>query len=115
MSSAKKAKGKFVLCSHINKFSFGFFHRAKPVTEVERSGTEVHCGPAGSGTEVPNGPAGGGQRPSNQQRRCDGTDTNSNFLLLLRRTCAGSYRIWRCSNHHDFSSAYTKYDGGPGT
>ena len=105
MSSAKKAKGKFVLCSHINKFSFGFFHRAKPVTEVERSGTEVHCGPAGSGTEV----------PSNQQRRCDGTDTNSNVLLLLRRTRAGSYRIWRCSNHHDFSSAYTKYDGGPGT
>ena len=55
MSSAKKAKGKFVWCSHINKFSFGFFHRAKPVTEVERSGTEVHCGPAGSGTEVRSG------------------------------------------------------------
>ena len=65
MSSAKKAKGKFVLCSHINKFSFGFFHRAKPVTEVERSGTEVHCGPAGSGTEVPNGPAGSGTEVPN--------------------------------------------------
>mgnify|MGYP006945768376 CR=1 FL=1 len=47
MSSAKKAKGKFVLCSHINKFSFGFFHRAKPVTEMERSGIEVHGGLTG--------------------------------------------------------------------
>ena len=52
MSSAKKAKGKFVLCSHISKFTFGFFHRAKPVTEVKRSGTEVHCGLAGSGAEL---------------------------------------------------------------
>ena len=69
---------------HKSKFAYVFFHRAKPVTEVERSGTEVHCGPAGSGTEV----------PSNQQRRCYGTDTNSNFLLLLRRTRAGSYRIY---------------------
>ena len=48
----KKAEGKFVLCSHISKFTFGFFHRAKPVTEVKRSGTEVHCGLAGSGAEL---------------------------------------------------------------
>ena len=34
---------------------------------------------------------------------------------IIRLYRAGSYRIWRCSNHHDFSSAYTKYDGGPGT
>ena len=52
MSSAKKAEGKFVLCSHISKFTFGFFHRAKPVTEVKRSGTEVHCGLAGSEAEL---------------------------------------------------------------
>ena len=47
MSSAKKGKKKFTLCWHILKFYFDFFHRAKPVTEEERSGTEVHCGAAG--------------------------------------------------------------------
>ena len=51
MSSAKKAEGKFVLCSHISKFTFGFFHRAKPVTEMKRSGIEVHGGLPGGLTE----------------------------------------------------------------
>ena len=57
MSHVKKGESEFALCLYISKFDFGLFHRAKPVTEVERSGTEVHCGPAGSGTEVHCGPA----------------------------------------------------------
>lgn len=44
MSSAKKDKTKFVLCLHISRFGFVLFYRAKPVTEMERSGIEVHCG-----------------------------------------------------------------------
>ena len=83
MSSAKKAKGKFVLCSHINKFSFGFFHRAKPVTEVERSGTEVHCGPAGSGTEVPNGPA--AQQPATSK----GDAMEQVLIVIFSSFCGG--------------------------
>lgn len=55
MSSAKKAEGKFVLCLHISKFTFGFFHRAKPVTEVQRSGTEVHCGLADNDQKLERG------------------------------------------------------------
>ena len=48
MSSAKKDMEESALCSHISRSFHVFFHRAKPVTEVERSGTEVHCGPAGN-------------------------------------------------------------------
>ena len=48
MSSAKKDMEESALCSHISRFFHVFFHRAKSVTEVERSGTEVHCGPAGN-------------------------------------------------------------------
>lgn len=45
MSSAKKGESKFVLCLHISKFAFDLFYRAKPVSEMERSGIERHCGP----------------------------------------------------------------------
>lgn len=45
MSHAKKGESEFALCLHISKFDFGLFHRAKPVTEMERSGIEVHGGP----------------------------------------------------------------------
>ena len=41
MSSAKKDMEESALCSHISRFFHVFFHRAKPVTEVER-------GPAGN-------------------------------------------------------------------
>lgn len=47
MSSAKKGKSKFTLCSHISKFDIDFFHRAKPATEMKRSGIEVHYGVTG--------------------------------------------------------------------
>ncbi len=40
MSSAEKDKQKAALCWHISSFLFGFFHRAKPVSELERSGSE---------------------------------------------------------------------------
>ena len=53
MSSAKKGKKKFTLCWHISKFYFDFFHRAKPATEVKRSGTEVHCGVTGNAIKLP--------------------------------------------------------------
>lgn len=45
MSRAKKVMEAFALCSHISKCFHDFFHRAKPATEVQRSGTEVApCG-----------------------------------------------------------------------
>lgn len=40
MSSAKKVEDKFSSCLHVRKFVFDFFHRAKPVSEKERSGFE---------------------------------------------------------------------------
>lgn len=46
MSSADKGWGKFALCLHISKFAPALVHRAKPATEMKRSGIEVaHCGP----------------------------------------------------------------------
>ena len=53
MSSAKKDMEESALCSHISRFFHVFFHRAKPVTEVERSGTEVHCGVTGHAIKLP--------------------------------------------------------------
>ena len=44
MSSAKKDRSKISLCSHIRNFASVLFHRAKPVSELERSGSERHCG-----------------------------------------------------------------------
>ena len=55
MSSAKEGRQKAALCSHISSFLPAFFYRAKPVTELERSGSEVHCG---SGEPVPQSPQG---------------------------------------------------------
>ena len=40
MSSAKKDKQKAALRWHVSSFLFIFFHRAKPVSEMERSGIE---------------------------------------------------------------------------
>ena len=47
MSSAKKSKSGFALCSHISKFDFTLFHRAKPVSDTAcpaSSDMELHCG-----------------------------------------------------------------------
>ena len=44
MSSAKEGRQRAALCSHISSSLPAFFYRAKPVTELERSGSEVHCG-----------------------------------------------------------------------
>lgn len=44
MSHAKKGKCRSALCSHISRSGFVLFHRAKPVTEMKRSGIEVHGG-----------------------------------------------------------------------
>lgn len=41
MSHAKKGKCRYALCSHISVSGFVLFHRAKPVTEMKRSGIEV--------------------------------------------------------------------------
>ena len=51
MSHAKKGKCRSALCSHISRSGFVLFHRAKPVTEMKRSGIEVHGGLAGGFTE----------------------------------------------------------------
>ena len=45
MSSAKKSAGAGASCSHVSTRPCAFFHRAKPATELERSESEVHCGP----------------------------------------------------------------------
>lgn len=56
MSHAKKGKCRYALCSHISISGFVLFHRAKPVTEMERSGIEVHGGlEVRSGIEVHGG------------------------------------------------------------
>lgn len=34
------------LCSHIRPHEAASSHRAKPVSEMKRSGIELHCGPA---------------------------------------------------------------------
>ena len=51
MSHAKKGKCRSALCSHISRSGFVLFHRAKPVTEMKRSGIEVHGGLPGGPTE----------------------------------------------------------------
>ena len=51
MSSAKKDMEESALCSHISRSGFVLFHRAKPVTEMKRSGIEVHGGLPGGSTE----------------------------------------------------------------
>lgn len=51
MSHAKKGKCRSALCSHISRSGFVLFHRAKPVTEMKRSGIEVHGGLPGDPTE----------------------------------------------------------------
>ena len=53
MSSAKKCTQKAVSCWHVSSFLCTFFHRAKPVSEMERSGIERHCGVAAANTVVP--------------------------------------------------------------
>ncbi|RGC23912.1 hypothetical protein DWX59_21275 [Enterocloster aldenensis] len=40
MSSAQKEKQEIPLCSHIRNFLIRFLYRAKPVSEMERSGIE---------------------------------------------------------------------------
>lgn len=44
MSSAKKFSVVFMLCLHISKHNAEFFYRTKSVSEMERSGIELHCG-----------------------------------------------------------------------
>ena len=47
MSSAKMKGQKETLCLHIRLFLALHFHRAKPDSEMERSGIELsHCGVA---------------------------------------------------------------------
>ena len=44
MSSVESGKRQSASCWHESGLPFTGFHRAKPVTEMERSGIEVHCG-----------------------------------------------------------------------
>ena len=41
MSSAEESSGSRPLCLHIRPAAAAFFHRAKPVSEMERSGIEL--------------------------------------------------------------------------
>ncbi len=44
-SSAEKGGYRAALCSHISSSVSALFHRAeRPVSEEERSGSELHCG-----------------------------------------------------------------------
>ena len=44
MSSVESGKQQSASCLHESRSLLTGFHRAKPVTEMERSGIEVHCG-----------------------------------------------------------------------
>ncbi|WP_147342746.1 MULTISPECIES: hypothetical protein [Hungatella] len=44
MSSVESGKQQSASCLHESRLPLTGFHRAKPVTEMERSGIEVHCG-----------------------------------------------------------------------
>ena len=66
MSSAKKFLHKAALCSHKSGFMQKFFHRAKPVIELERSGSESHCGVK---SPVPLNPSEASASPSRQSQR----------------------------------------------
>ena len=44
MRSVESGKRQSASCWHESGLPFTGFHRAKPVTEMERSGIEVHCG-----------------------------------------------------------------------
>ena len=44
MSSVESGKRQSASCLHESRLLLTGFHRAKPVTEMERSGIEVHCG-----------------------------------------------------------------------
>lgn len=46
MSGAGECDIMRPLCSHIRPHDVAFSHRAKPVSEMKRSGIELHCGPA---------------------------------------------------------------------
>lgn len=52
MSSVESGKRKSASCWHESGLPFTGFHRAKPVTEMKRSGIEVHCGLTRSQTEA---------------------------------------------------------------
>ena len=56
MSSVESGKRQSASCWHESGLPFTGFHRAKPVTEMERSGIEVHCGLTRSQIEVHCGP-----------------------------------------------------------
>lgn len=52
MSSVESGKRESASCWHESGLPFTGFHRAKPVTEMKRSGIEVHCGLTRSQTEA---------------------------------------------------------------
>ena len=52
MSSVESGKRQSASCWHESGLPFTGFHRAKPVTEMKRSGIEVHCGLTRSQIEV---------------------------------------------------------------
>lgn len=51
MSSVESGKRQSASCWHESGLPFTGFHRAKPVTEMKRSGIEVHGGLPGGPTE----------------------------------------------------------------
>lgn len=53
MSSVESGKQQSASCLHESRLLLTGFHRAKPVTEMERSGIEVHCGIERSKIEPP--------------------------------------------------------------
>ena len=52
MSSVESGKRQSASCWHESGLPVTGFHRAKPVTEMKRSGIEVHCGLTRSQTEA---------------------------------------------------------------
>ena len=56
MSSVESGKRQSASCWHESGLPLTGFHRAKPVTEMKRSGIEVHCGLTRSQTNLRSSP-----------------------------------------------------------
>lgn len=70
MSSVESGKRQSASCLHESRLPLTGFHRAKPVTEMERSGIEVRCGIERSKIEVRSGI----ERSKNEA--CSGAERN---------------------------------------
>ena len=78
MSSAKSGIKIFSLCPHIRKYLNDTFYRAKPVSEMERSGIELHDGVERRIYFIPRADTGAAPAPHVQPEKNHGIKIESN-------------------------------------